>query len=192
MGRPRTFIDCGDFFLRRWRADRDAEPLFRLIEESLGHLGPWMPWVSRHSRETTRAFLAGADRKWRSGDGFAFAIGMGGRLVGSCALYRAAEPRGRVLGYWLHPAATGRGVATRAAAALASEAFALSGVAYVEIVHDVANTASGAVPRRLGFAEVRRVPVTPPAAPSDRGIDVVWRLARPAPPRGGADIPLWG
>ncbi|WP_405682654.1 GNAT family N-acetyltransferase [Streptomyces sp. NBC_00057] len=178
MKRPNEIIACDDFALRRWRAASDIDSLFLMIEESLDHLRPWMPWIARHSRETTRDFLADCDPKWQSGDSFNYAIVKDGTLVGSCSIYRAAEPRGRVMGYWLHAAATGQGIATRAAAALAAEAFALPDVEYLEIAHDLANTASGAVPRRLGFFEAGRKQVAP-AAPSDTGTDVIWRLNRP-------------
>lgn len=46
------------------------------------------------------------------------------------------------LGYWLHPAHTGRGHATAATAELVEFAFALDGVRKVQIWHDVANVAS--------------------------------------------------
>ncbi len=179
MERPRTTVDCGPFTLRSWRADTDFEALFGLIGDSLDQLRPWMPWVARHGPEATHAFLAGCAARWRSGDAYNYAITMNGELVGSCSMRRATDPSGLVLGYWLHPAVTGRGIATRATAALAAEAFTLPGVRYLEIVHDAANDASGAIPRRLGFTEVRREPASPPTAPSDSGIDVVWRLTRP-------------
>ncbi|MFI6447781.1 GNAT family N-acetyltransferase [Kitasatospora sp. NPDC050543] len=183
MELPSRSVDCGDFALRRWRAESDFRPLFQLIEESLDHLRPWMPWVARHSRETTANFLARCDPGWESGDAFRYAITRDGTLAGSISLYRAADGRGQVMGYWLHPAATGRGLATRAASALVTEAFAMPEVEYVEIVHDLANKASGAVPKRLGFSEVRREPAQPPLAPSDAGINVVWQLNRPGPAR---------
>lgn len=175
---PRQTIDCGDFALRRWRADGDFESLFRMIEESLDHLQPWMPWVAGHSPEATRAFLAGCAPKWQSGDAYNYAITTGGMLAGSCSMFRAGDPRGLVMGYWLRPAATGRGIATRAAAAMTAEAFALPDVEYVEIVHDLANAASGAIPQRLGFTEVRREQAVQPMAPAESGVDVVWRLTR--------------
>jgi RimJ/RimL family protein N-acetyltransferase len=178
MKRPQQTINCGDFALRRWRADSDFEPLFRMIEESLDHLRPWMPWAARHSPEATRTFLADCDPKWRSGDAYNYAIITDSMLVGSCSMYRAGAPRALIMGYWLRPAATGRGIATRAAAAMAAEAFALPNVEYLEIVHDLANTASGAIPQRLGFTEVRREQAVPPTASSESGIDVVWRLTR--------------
>ncbi|MFJ3174255.1 hypothetical protein ACIPJK_26200 [Streptomyces roseus] len=53
-------------------------------------------------------------------------------------------------------------------------------MAYQEITHDLANVSSGGIPPRLGFTEVCREQVTRPAAPSDSGIDAVWRLNRSA------------
>ncbi|MGP3977842.1 GNAT family N-acetyltransferase [Streptomyces sp. 8N114] len=182
MKRPRQSIECGDFALRRWRGQSDFELAFRLITESLDHLRPWMPWVASHSEESTRNFLAKSESKWDSGDAFNYAITRDGTLIGMCSTHRAAEPQGWSMGYWLHPAATGQGIATRAAAAMVTEAFTLPDVKYLEIAHDLANVSSGAIPPRLGFTEVRREQVSPPAAPSDSGIDVVWRLNRPTSP----------
>ncbi|WP_051854834.1 GNAT family N-acetyltransferase [Streptomyces sp. NRRL B-1347] len=187
MVRPRQLIECGDFVLRRWRGQSDFAPAFRLIEESVEHLRPWEPWVEGHSEENTRSFLAKDEAKWASGDVYNYAIAQGDTLVGMCQSYRAPEPQGRRMGYWLHPAATGRGIATRAAAALVTELFTLPGVAYLEIVHDLANTSSAGVPRRLGFTEVRREQAPCPTTPAGTGIGVVWRLDRPAPPRGPVD-----
>ena len=178
MERPSQIIECGHFALRRWRGQSDFLPAFKLIEESLDHLRPWMPWVAGHSEKSTRDFLAKSESKWASGNAYNYAITKDGTLIGMCSTYRGAEPQGWRMGYWLHPAATGQGIATRAMAAMVTEMFALPDVEYLEIAHDLANTSSGAIPRRLGFTEVRREPVTPPAAPSDSGTDVVWRLNR--------------
>ncbi|WP_307797644.1 GNAT family N-acetyltransferase [Streptomyces laculatispora] len=181
MERPRPIIEFGDVTLRRWRAQDDFAAAHELIEESLDHLRPWEPWVAGHSEEHTRDFLAKSASKWANGDVYNYAITKDGALVGMCQTYRGAEPNGRLMGYWLHPAATGQGIATRATAALAAEMFTLPAVRYLEIAHDSANTSSAAVPRRLGFTEVRRERATPPAAPAGSGIEVVWRLNRPVP-----------
>jgi RimJ/RimL family protein N-acetyltransferase len=66
-----------------------------------------------------------------------------------------------------------------AVAALVRQGFELPGIDRIEIHHDEANHASGAVPRRLGFTEVERVPVPEgPTAPGEVGIDVTWRIHR--------------
>lgn len=183
MDTPNEVIDCTDCMLRRWRAHRDHDDLLRVSGEAVDHLRPWMAWASHHGPDHIRGFLSSAESDWESGEAHHYAITVAGAPVGSCCFYRTADPRGRALGYWLHPAATGRGIVTRAAAALAAEAFALRDVEYVEIVHDQANTAGAAVPRRLGFTEIRRrtrADGDHPAAPGDCGTDVIWRLPRPA------------
>lgn len=186
MERPRQIIECGDFVLRSWRGQRDFAAAFTLIEESVDHLRPWEPWVTRHSEESTRDFLAKSESKWASGEVYNYAIAQDGTLIGMCQTYRGAEPQGRRIGYWLHPAATGQGIATRATTAVVTEMFTLPDVEYLEITHDLANTSSAAIPRRLGFTEVRREQATPPAAPAGSGIDVIWRLPRPALPINGS------
>ncbi|MBJ7003534.1 GNAT family N-acetyltransferase [Streptomyces griseofuscus] len=179
MDRPSQLIECGEFVLRRLRGQRDFVQLFTLIEQSRDHLRPWMPWADGHDEQSTRELLASSETKWESGELYNYVVAENGELIGMCQAYRA-EPRGCRLGYWLHPCAVGRGIATRATAALAKEMFALADVGYLEIAHDVANAPSRAVPRRLGFTELRREQAPPPAAPSGCGIDLIWRLNRPA------------
>ncbi|MET7300592.1 GNAT family N-acetyltransferase [Embleya sp. NPDC005575] len=189
MARPRRTIECEDFVLRCWRGQGDFAAAFELIEESLDHLRPWEPWVARHSEENTRDLLAKFESRWATGDVYNYAIAKDGTLIGMCQSSRGIEPQGRRMGYWLHPAATGQGIATRATATMVTEMFTLPDVEYLEIAHDVANVSSAAIPRRLGFTELRREQATPPVAPAGRGIDVVWRLNRPAPPVDGTRSP---
>ncbi|MFF4819705.1 GNAT family N-acetyltransferase [Kitasatospora sp. NPDC001309] len=172
-------IDLGEVLLRRFRGEADFPELFRVIEESLEHLRPWMPWVAEHSEAKTAEFLAERPGKWESGQDFTYAILLDGAIVGACGLFRRADTadHGREIGYWLHPSATGRGIATRTARALADQAFRLPGVDFVEIVHDPANLASGAVPARLGFTEHARRPAKA-IAPAETGEEQIWRLHR--------------
>src|SRR4029077_13488106 len=98
-------------------------------------------------------------------------------LAGGIGLMTRCGPGGLEIGYWVHRAYTGRGLATAATAALVGQAFGLPGVDWVEIVHDELNVASGQIPRKLGFTEVERRPLDPPP-PAGTGIGVVWRLTR--------------
>ncbi|MQS17018.1 GNAT family N-acetyltransferase [Streptomyces kaniharaensis] len=177
MDLPQQVIDLGDLTLRRFDGEADLPEFFRVIEESLEHLRPWMPWVAEHSLAKTTEFLAGCPEQWASGEGFTYAIVLDGAIVGACSLFRSdgTPDDGREIGYWLHPAATRRGVATRAARALVDQAFRLPGVDWVEIVHDPANHASAAVPARLGFTEHLRRPAEA-LAPAETGEEQVWRL----------------
>ncbi|MGW2371063.1 MULTISPECIES: GNAT family N-acetyltransferase [Kitasatospora] len=172
-------ITLGEVTLRRFRGEADLPEFFRVIEESLEHLRPWMPWVAEHSVAKTTAFLAERPALWESGKDFTYAILLEGAIVGACGLFRREDTavNGREIGYWLHPAATGRGIATRAARALAEQAFRFPGVDFVEIVHDPANLASAAVPARLGFTEHSRRPAEA-LAPAETGEEQIWRLHR--------------
>ncbi|MEV7774260.1 GNAT family N-acetyltransferase [Kitasatospora sp. NPDC086791] len=176
---PRPVIALGEVTLRRFAGEADLPELLTVIEESLEHLRPWMAWVAEHSRAQTAEYLATRAERWASGRDFAYAIVRDGAILGACGLYRREDsPDGACeIGYWLHPGATGRGLATRAAAALVEQAFRLPGVEYVEIVHDPANRASGAVPARLGFTAhlLRRCEAV---APAETGEEQVWRLTR--------------
>lgn len=165
--------------LRRRRRD-DSESMHRLVVEAAAHLRPWMPWAGdRYDLAAAEANGVHCDEAWEHGAAFAYVVEVGGVAVGTCEL-RRRDGGVAEIGYWLHPAHTGAGLATEAARLLVEQAFALPDVAAVEIWHDAANTASSGVPRRLGFTEIdRRTPPREPLTPGEAGVDVVWRRERP-------------
>lgn len=178
MEQPSETLTSGRVRLRRWRA-ADADVAYRVVTESLDHLLPWMPWATGYDHDQAVAFQTQCEKDWASGDAYQYAITTEDAVVGSCGLMRRIGPGGLEIGYWIHPAHTGRGLVTEAVRALVHQAFALPGVDHVEIIHDQANTRSGAVARRLGFTEVARRPRGErPAAPGECGVEVVWRLDR--------------
>jgi RimJ/RimL family protein N-acetyltransferase len=194
--RPNGLIEHAPVTLRRFRAE-DVDALFGAVTESLEHLRPWMPWAADYSRASAEEYLAGSIKGWDEGTEYNYAILTGaalteaalteaavardaqaGRvLVGSIGLMTRCGPGGLEIGYWVHRAYTGRGLATAATAALVEEAFGLPGVDWVEIVHDELNVASGQIPRKLGFTEAERRPLDWPP-PSGTGTGVVWRLKK--------------
>ena len=126
--------------------------------------------------------------RWSSSTSVDAAVGSNGTTIievrtdraENLALHRSIGPGGLEIGYWLHPERTGRGLATRATAALVGHAFALPDIDHVQVWHDAANVAGGAVPKRLGFTQVdRRTPPRDPMTPGEVGIDVIWQLDRP-------------
>ncbi|MGQ0576430.1 MAG: GNAT family N-acetyltransferase [Pseudonocardia sp.] len=165
--------------LRR-RLPAHTPAVHALVRDALAHLRPWMSWATEdYDLASAAANAAAGDEAWQRGTGFAYLVEAAGVPVGTCELRRM--PCGMELGYWLHPAHTGRGLVTEAARLLVDEALAAPDVACVEIWHDAANLASAGVPRRLGFTEVaRRTPPREPLTPGEIGIDVLWRLTRPA------------
>jgi len=176
---PDEVVELGAVTLRRYRAD-DLDDLVRAVAESEDHLAPWLPWAAGHSRESEAGFLAQSARDWESGTAYNYAIRTGGAFAGGIALMTRIGPGGLEIGYWVHRAFTRRGLATAATAALVGQAFRLPGVDRVEIIHDELNVASGGVPRKLGFTEAGRRPLSEPT-PGGNGIGVVWRLTRRGP-----------
>jgi ribosomal-protein-serine acetyltransferase len=174
--RPDELIEHGPVTLRRYRED-DLDALYDAVTESLDHLRPWMPWAAGYSRESAAEFLENSVRNWEDGTEYNYAIRAGRTLAGSIGLMARIGPGGLEIGYWVHRAWTGRGLATAATEALVEQAFGLPGVDRVEIIHDELNVASGQIPRKLGFTEIERRPLDPPAA-AGTGFGVVWRLLR--------------
>jgi ribosomal-protein-serine acetyltransferase len=179
--RPNELIEHAPVTLRRYRAE-DVDALFGAVTESLEHLRPWMPWAADYSRASAEEYLASSIKGWDEGTEYNYAIltadAPGGRvLAGGIGVMTRSGPGGLEIGYWVHRAYTGRGLATAATAALVEEVFGLPGVDWVEIVHDELNVASGQIPRKLGFTEAGRRPLDPPP-PSGTGIGVVWRLKK--------------
>jgi RimJ/RimL family protein N-acetyltransferase len=187
---PPETLTADGVTLRRWRTG-DAAQVHRAVNESLDHLAPWMPFaVGGYTLADGESFMAATVEDWDEGRAFNYAmvaaaerspeapgVQSAGNVVGSCGLMTRPED-GFEIGYWLHGAYTGRGLATKATAALIAEAWRV-GAAYVMIRHDEANVRSRAVPERLGFAFVeRRTPTVEKLTSARIGVDVVWRLER--------------
>jgi ribosomal-protein-serine acetyltransferase len=179
MDRPPEHLSSGLVELRRWRTE-DAEMCLRLVTESLDHLRPWMPWAtSDYDLAVAQDFVQGCEADWAAGTAFNYLILSGGEPAGSAGLMARIDPGGLEIGYWVHPAYTGKGVATAAASALTEAAFALPGVDHVEIHHDERNLASERVPAKLGYTHVEtRTERRFGPAPADSGTSKVWRITR--------------
>ena len=175
---PPDEIVLDEFVLRRYRPE-DASALAAAVVESLEHLRPWMPWIAFEPTPLAdrQQLLARWAWEWDEGAGYTFGMFEGARVVGGAGLMRRIAPDGLEIGYWVHPAFTGRGFATQAAGALTTVGLSLPDVTHVEIHHDKANVVSGRVPLRLGYEMVREQP-DGIAAPGESGVSWIWRMDR--------------
>ncbi|MET9350337.1 GNAT family N-acetyltransferase [Streptomyces termitum] len=102
--------------------------------------------------ESSRAFLRAYAEKAAADTGRIHGIWLDGTLVGAVILRTLDAAAGKAeAGCWLEPAATGRGLVTRAARALIGWAVEVRGVHRVEWVVASSNAPSIAVARRLGM-----------------------------------------
>ncbi|WP_298714731.1 GNAT family N-acetyltransferase [uncultured Micrococcus sp.] len=74
-----------------------------------------------------------------------------GQLLGLVTVMRDGTNRSGWFAYWMHPRSRGRGLATRAALAMASSELTDGGLERLELGHRANNPASGAVSRGAGF-----------------------------------------
>ncbi len=167
--------------VRPWRID-DIPAMHEAVIESIEHLRPWMPWIADEPQtlDQRRALVAGWQSLWDAGDRF-YGMFVGDEVVGGCGLHARIGVGGLEIGYWVRVGRTGRGYATEASRQLTDLAFADPAIDRVEIRHDATNAASSRVPAKLGYVRVddlRR----PPVAPSETGVDHVWRMTRDAWP----------
>ncbi|WP_067698982.1 GNAT family N-acetyltransferase [Nocardia jejuensis] len=179
---PPERIDLGDILLRRWQPG-DLEARFEAISASFEHIHPWMPWLAeRPTLESQRLHSESADGSWPSPDGgFTFGIfDAAGTVLGAAGLHDRVGPATLEIGYWCHVAHTGRGVITRATAALTDIALKLPGIEQVEIRCDAANLRSAAVPHRLGYRLDRVIP-RERLAPAESGFGMIWVKSTAAP-----------
>jgi len=188
-GQPPERVAAGPVLLRRLRAD-DAEAVARAVEASLEHLGPWAT-LEASDTASQRAWIIEADGLWEAATDFIYAVLRArggakaaaavadGELIGTFGLHRRIGPFAIEMGYWIHAAYAGRGFGTAAARALTPVALALPDVHRVEIHCDVANAASAAIPRGLGY-RLDRIEQRGPQAPAETGRHMVWVLERAA------------
>jgi RimJ/RimL family protein N-acetyltransferase len=136
-----------------------------------------MPWITAEplSLADRTHLVADFARQWVNCESFVYGIFDGDTPIGSTGLHPRIGPGGVEIGYWVHPAWTGRGIATATTRALTTAALSLPGIDRVEIHHDSANVASRRIPEKLGFDLITQVP-DPPDAPGEIGIKCRWRM----------------
>lgn len=174
-------IATTDWLLRRVSHD-DAQATLTAITESFEQLHQWMPWAAqRPTLPDQQEFLASAKQRWETGEAFGYGIfdPATTTLVGAVGLHARVGPKAWDIGYWVHTRHTRRGIATIASAMLTEAAFRLPITDRVEIHCDQANTASAAIPHRLGY-RLDRVENKKPDMPAECGRRMIWVMTRAA------------
>ncbi len=135
----------------------EADAHYALLDAERLHIGQWEDWVHTTTLESQRDFIRRKGQQYTEGRGFAAGVyfretptedydlvgNIGGEIS---ALWRTLE-----IGYWLASGYVGRGIMTRCVKAVVDIAFTDWEINRVLIVVAVGNTASRAIPERLGF-----------------------------------------
>ena len=133
----------------------DAPRLQEAVAASLEHLKPWMPWahVDPQTVQDRIELLRTFRGQFDLGQDFVYGIFSADEteLIGGSGLHTGQGPQIPEIGYWIRAERIHQGYATESTAALVKVAFDIGRVQRVEIRCDPKNTASAAIPARLGF-----------------------------------------
>jgi RimJ/RimL family protein N-acetyltransferase len=112
----------------------------------------WNP-IATADRAAATQWLEARVNGWDNNTVASFAaLEPDGTLLGNVTLRWIDRPDGlAMIGYWLLPAARGRGLATSATIAVTEWAFRTAGARRIELAHAVENTASCRVAHRCGY-----------------------------------------
>jgi ribosomal-protein-serine acetyltransferase len=133
--------------------EQHAEALFALVDANRAYLREWLPWLDQNtSAEHTRAFIRLNLQQFAARNGFSCGIFHQRRIAGVIGLHHVDwANRKTSIGYWIGQAHQGRGLVTKATAALLDHLFGELGLNCVEIGCAPGNMRSCAIPERLGF-----------------------------------------
>ncbi|HEX2904180.1 MAG TPA: GNAT family N-acetyltransferase [Jatrophihabitans sp.] len=141
-------LQSGELLLRPW-SPADAPLVADIMRDDRmsEYLPLPRPYTLRDARDYVTRFAVDGRR---TGTRIECAMELAGELVGSAALQLPGAGHEPAIGYWVAGSHWGKGLATRAARALADFGFA-QGLHRIEIRADQANTASAAVALQAGF-----------------------------------------
>jgi RimJ/RimL family protein N-acetyltransferase len=133
----------------------DAALLKAAIDASLDALRPWMPWAHNEPQPVAEKVSLLRQFRGRFDLGQDFVYGAFDRAetesLGSSGLHARLGPGAREIGYWVHAAHAGKGLATEIAGALTRTGFEIEQLHRIEIHCSPDNARSMAVARKLGY-----------------------------------------
>jgi ribosomal-protein-serine acetyltransferase len=135
-----------------------AEAYNDLLVANRERLARWEAWaLTPPVLAQTRSFLEAGMRNWLAGSELPVAIAVRTddqwHLAGAVSLTISGYARSAEIGYWIDGGHEGRGLASRAVAAVLDHAFGSLDIDRVALHTDPANERSRALARRLGFVE---------------------------------------
>lgn len=148
-------LSAGDDVELHLLHESQAGELFGLVDGNRAYLREWLPWLDQNTEvEHTRAFIRAARKQRDDRNGFTCGIRWRGALVGVVGLHGIDWANRKTgIGYWVAQSHQGRGLVTRACAALLPYLFEELGLNCVEIGCAPENARSNAIPERLGFTK---------------------------------------
>ncbi len=140
-----------EIILRSWEVD-DAAALFRAVDKSRQHLGPWLNWVSQTTKpEHSLQFIKQSIQAIENQESLALGIFYDGIVVGGLGMHdwNHAVKKAQI-GYWIMKEYEGRGIVVRSLQQFVRFLFEKTAIQKIEIHFSPANQRSAMVAERLG------------------------------------------
>ena len=154
-------INLGLYYLRALRADDRIDDRQAIVE---GFTDPdtrqWAPGWGIEDLADAGRYIALRAGEWADDKRFSWGVAdpTTGELLGEVGLKELDLEAGTAeAACWTHPRGRGRGVASRALAAVVRFGFGAIGLESVRYKHFESNKASGRVAEKCGFTEIERV-----------------------------------
>jgi RimJ/RimL family protein N-acetyltransferase len=146
-------VDLGEGAELRPLEPWQAAEFLAHMDRARASIDPWIPWASRSAdRESATGTLQRYADLQAKDAGRSYGIWLDGTLVGGTLFVSFSTETGVAeVGCWLEPAATGRGLITRAIRVLIDWAFRTRGLHRIEWHCRTDNIPSSNVARRLGM-----------------------------------------
>lgn len=161
---------------------RHAQLVSDAIAESLPHLLPWMGWAVHEPLSFEQRVERMRTNRGHFDLGSDYVYGIFDKderaLYGVAALKLSITVDERELGYWLHVAHTGKGLALEVSQALVRVGFELEPLDAIEIRTDPLNERSARVAERLSFSGPVLDPLSYPLPDGGKADTNVYSLSR--------------
>ena len=161
-----------------------TELVSRAIDESLMHLRPWMAWAVHEPLPFEERLERMRTSRGHFDLGSDYTYGVfdrdHGALLGVVGLKLAGDMNERELGYWLHAAHVGKGLALEATLAAVRVAFDVEDVESVDVRTDPDNLRSIRLAEKLGFEGPVLDPLSTPMPDGGKRDALVYSLSRVA------------
>jgi ribosomal-protein-serine acetyltransferase len=146
-------LQLGDGLELHGTTEADAEEAFAVVDAERDRLREWLPWVDATTDLVIESeYLRGIEHSNAVGTGLHATVRVDGRFCGFVG-FRISDTRCTAeIGYWLAAGCAGRGVMTRAVAAMFDLGFRHLGMHRLELLAATGNTRSRAIAERLGMA----------------------------------------
>lgn len=134
-------------------ATKQAESLFKIIEDNRNHLSEFLGWVNKmQSVEDTLSYLKNCELLYKEGLEVSFVIISGEELVGRIGIHHINhQNKMGAIGYWLSKNAEGKGIVTKCCLEVLKYGFTKLNLNRIEIKAARENYKSQAIPQRLNF-----------------------------------------